>query len=139
MAFKHIAVAIACVLLATAAHAQTNRDGDRTAGQITFGFDGQNYSSGRTSSVASMDATIRLLPRLTLDAIATGGSYFGERFGGGGSYFTLKPDRKTYLTAGGSLNSNTSTTNTWSGSFEIGRTLYRSEQNPLPERDPLLE
>jgi hypothetical protein len=137
MALKQIAVAIASVavafaFLATAAHAQTNRDGDRTAGQITFGFDGQNYSSGRTASVASMDATIRLLPRLTLDAIATGGSYFGERFGGGGSYFTLKPDRKTYLTAGGSLNSNTNTTSTWSGSFEIGRTLYQSERDALP-------
>ena len=133
MALKQIAVAIASlavafVFLATAAHAQTNRDGDRMAGQISFGFDGQNYSTGRTSSVASMDATIRLLPRLTLDAIATGGSYFGERFGGGGSYFTWKPDRKTYLTAGGSLNSNTSTTNTWSGSFEIGRTVYQADR-----------
>jgi hypothetical protein len=115
MALKQIAVAIASVavafvFLATVAHAQTNRDGDRMAGQISFGFDGQNYSTGRTSSVASMDATIRLLPQLTLDAIATGGSYFGERFGGGGSYFTWKPNRKIYLTAGGSLNSNTSTT-----------------------------
>jgi hypothetical protein len=133
MALKQIAVAIAsvavaCVFLATAAHAQTNRDGDRMAGQITFGFDGQNYSTGRTSSVASMETTIRLLPRLTLDAIATGGSYFGERFGGGGSYFTWKPDRKTYLTAGGSLNSNTSTTNTWSGSLEIGRTVYQADR-----------
>ena len=133
MALKQIAVAIASVavafvLLATAAHAQTNRDGDRMAGQISFGFDGQNYSTGRTSSVASMDATIRLLPQLTLDAIATGGSYFGERFGGGGSYFTWKPDRKTYLTAGGSLNSNTSTTNAWSGSLEIGRTVYQSDR-----------
>jgi hypothetical protein len=133
MALKQIAVAIASVavafvLLATAAHAQTNRDGDRMAGQISFGFDGQNYSTGRTSSVASMDATIRLLPRLTLDAIATGGSYFGERFGGGGSYFTWKPDRKTYLTAGGSLNSNTSTTNAWSGSLEIGRTVYQADR-----------
>jgi hypothetical protein len=132
MTLKQIAVAFAFVLVATAAHAQTNRDGDRVAGQITFGFDGQNYSSGRTVSVASMDATIRLLPRLTLDAIATGGSYFGERFGGGGSYFTLKPDRKTYLTAGGSLNSNTNTTSAWSGSFEIGRTLYQSERDSLP-------
>jgi hypothetical protein len=101
------------------------------AGQISFGFDGQNYSTGRTSSVASMDATIRLLPQLTLDAIATGGSYFGERFGGGGSYFTWKPDRKTYLTAGGSLNSNTSTTNAWSGSLELGRTVFQSERDPL--------
>jgi hypothetical protein len=133
MALKQIAVAIASVavafvLLATAAHAQTNRDGDRMAGQISFGFDGQNYSTGRTSSVASMDATIRLLPQLTLDAIATGGSYFGEHFGGGGSYFTWKPDRKTYLTAGGSLNSNTSTTNAWSGSLEIGRTVYQADR-----------
>jgi hypothetical protein len=133
MALKQIAVAIASVavafvFLATVAHAQTNRDGDRMAGQISFGFDGQNYSTGRTSSVASMDATIRLLPQLTLDAIATGGSYFGERFGGGGSYFTWKPNRKTYLTAGGSLNSNTSTTNTWSGSLEIGRTVYQADR-----------
>jgi len=133
MALKQIAVAIASVavgfvLLATAAQAQTNRDGDRMAGQVSFGFDGQNYSTGRTSSVASMDATIRLLPQLTLDAIATGGSYFGERFGGGGSYFTWKPDRKTYLTAGGSLNSNTSTTNAWSGSLEIGRTVYQADR-----------
>ena len=128
IAFAIASVAVACVFLATAAYAQTNRDGDRMAGQITFGFDGQNYSTGRTSSVASMDATIRLLPQLTLDAIATGGSYFGERFGGGGSYFTWKPNRKTYLTAGGSLNSNTSTTNTWSGSLEIGRTVYQADR-----------
>ena len=128
IAFAIASVAVACVFLATAAYAQTNRDGDRMAGQITFGFDGQNYSTGRTSSVASMDATIRLLPQLTLDAIATGGSYFGERFGGGGSYFTWKPDRKTYLTAGGSLNSSTSTTNTWSGSLEIGRTVYQADR-----------
>jgi hypothetical protein len=131
MTLKHFVLAAAFVFLATAAHAQTNRDGDRMAGQVSFGFDGQNYSTGRTSSVASMDATIRLLPRLTLDAIATGGSYFGERFGGGGSYFTWKPDRKTYLTAGGSLNSNTSTTNAWSGSLELGRTVYQSERDPV--------
>jgi len=131
MALKQIAVAVGFFLLTTVAHAQTNRDGDRMAAQISFGFDGQNYSSGRTSSIGSLDATIRVLPRLTLDAIATGGSYFGERFGGGGSYVTLKLDRKTYLTVGGSLNSNTSTTNTWSGSFELGRTLYQSERDPL--------
>ena len=131
MALKQIAVAAAFSLLATAAHAQTNRDGDRVAGQISFGFDGQNYSTGRTASVGSLDATIRLLPQLTLDAVATGGSYFGERFGGGGSYFTWKPDRKTYLTAGGSLYSNTSTTDVWSGSLEIGRTVYQSERDTI--------
>jgi hypothetical protein len=131
MALKQIAIAVGFFLLTTVAHAQTNRDGDRMAGQISVGFDGQNYSSGRTSTIGSLDATIRLLPRLTLDAMATGGSYFGERFGGGGSYVTLKLDRKTYLTAGGSLNSNTGTTNTWSGSFELGRTLYQSERDPL--------
>jgi hypothetical protein len=131
MAIKQIVVAVAFVLLATAAQAQSNRDGERVAGQITFGFDGQNYTTGRTASVGSLNATIRLLPRLTLDAIATGGSYFGERFGGGGSYLTLKPDRKTYLTAGGNLNSNTTTTSAWSGSFEIGRTLYLAESDPV--------
>jgi hypothetical protein len=137
MALKQIAVAIASVavgfvLQATAAQAQTNRDGDRTAGQVSFGFDGQNFSTGRTSSTGSIDATIRLLPQLTLDAIATGGSYFGERFGGGGSYVTLKPDRKTYLTVGGSLNSHTGTTTAWSGSFEAGRTLYQSDRDRSP-------
>ena len=137
MAIKQIVVAVAFVFLATAAHAQTNRDGDRMAGQISFGFDGQNYSTGRTSSVASIDATIRLLPRLTLDAIATGGSYFGERLGGGASYFTWKADRKTYLTAGGSLNSNTNTTNAWSGSLELGRTIYQSERNPVRHVGPI--
>jgi len=137
IAFAIASVAVACVFLATAAHAQTNRDGDRMAGQISFGFDGQNYSTGRTSSVASMDATIRLLPRLTLDAIATGGSYFGERFGGGGSYFTWKPNRKTYLTAGGSLNSSTSTTNTWSGSLEIGRTVYQADRGSTRRAGPI--
>lgn len=139
MAYKQIAGVAVVLLLAPflglifsqGALAQTNRDGDRMAAQISFGFDGQNYSTGRTASVASMDATIRLLPRLTLDAIATGGSYFGERFGGGGSYVTLHPDRKTYLTAGGSFNSNTSTTNAWSGSLELGRTVYQSERDPL--------
>jgi hypothetical protein len=130
MPLKRIAL-VAFALLATSAHAQTNRDGDRVEGQVSFGFDGQNYSTVRSSSVASMDATVRLLPRLTLDAIATGGSYFGERFGGGGSYVTLKPDRKTYLTAGGSLNSNTNTTSAWSGSLEIGRTVYQSERDPI--------
>jgi hypothetical protein len=131
MPLKRIALVVAFALLATSAHAQTNRDGDRVEGQVSFGFDGQNYSTVRSSSVASMDATVRLLPRLTLDAIATGGSYFGERFGGGGSYVTLKPDRKTYLTAGGSLNSNTNTTSAWSGSLEIGRTVYQSERDPI--------
>ena len=137
MTLKQIAAVVALVLLATAAQAQTNRDGDRMAGQVSFGFDGQNYSSGRTSSIGSIDATIRLLPQLTLDAIATGGSYFGERFGGGGSYVTWKPDRKTYLSAGGSLNSSTSTTTAWSGSFELGRTLFQADRDSLRHASPI--
>lgn len=128
MPVKQIAGAAALLLLATAgALAQTNRDGDRTEGQVSFDFDGQNYSTGRTSHAGSIDAAIRLLPRLTLEAVATGGSYFGENFGGGGSYVTLKPDSRTYLTAGGSRNSNTSTTTAWSASLEAGRTVYRSQ------------
>jgi hypothetical protein len=129
MAFKQIAGAVAFVFLATAGLAQSNRDGDRMEGQISFGFDGQDYSTGRTSSIASLDATIRLLPRLTLETAATGGVYFGEHFGGGAAYVTLKPDAKTYLAGGGSRNSDTRTTATWSASLEAGRTLYRSDGN----------
>jgi hypothetical protein len=134
MAVKRIAGVVALAFLATAAFAQTNRDGERTLGQMSFGFDGLDYNSGRTSRVASVDATVRLLPRVTLEAIATGGAYFGERFGGGGAYLTLKPDAKTYISAGGSRNSNTSTTIAWSGSFEAGRTLYLSGQSAIRRR-----
>ena len=131
MAVKRIAGVVALGLLATTAFAQINRDGDRAQGQIAFGFDGLDYNTGRTSRAGSMDATVRLFPRVTLEAIATGGAYFGERFGGGGAYLTLKPDAKTYITGGGGRNSNTSTTIAWSGSFEAGRTLYQSEQSAI--------
>ena len=119
------------LIFATGALAQTSRDGDRMEGQISFGFDGQNYNTGRTSSVGTLDATVRLLPRWTLETMATGGVYFGEQFGGGASYLTLKPNARTYFTAGGSRNSDTSTTAEWSASFEAGRTLYQSEQSPV--------
>jgi hypothetical protein len=131
MALKQIAVVVALAILATAVHAQTNRDGDRMAGQVSFGFDGQDYNNGRTSSIGSLDATIRLAPRLTLEAVATGGVYFGEQLGGGASYVTVMPNAKTYLMAGGSRDSNTSTTAAWSASFEAGRTLYRSDRSPF--------
>jgi hypothetical protein len=139
MAYKQITGAVVVLFLglflglifSEGALAQANRDGDRTEGQISFGFDGQNYSTGRTSSIASMDATIRLLPRLTLETVATGGVYFGQRFGGGASYVTMMPDAKTYLTAGGSRDTNTSTTAEWSASFEVGRTLYRSGRSAI--------
>lgn len=134
MAFKRTAGVVAFALIATAACAQTNRDGDRTQGQVSFGFDGQNYNTGRTSRAGSIDVTTRILPRVTLEAIATGGAYFGERFGGGGAYLTLKPDAKTYLTAGGGRNSHTSTTITWSASFEAGRTLYRPDPSVVRRR-----
>ena len=140
MAVKQIAAAVAFGFLAlflavffptTAAFAQANRDGDRMQGQISFGFDGQDYNAGRTSRVGSLDATVRILPRLTLEAVATGGVYFGERFGGGASYLTWKPEAKTYLTAGGSRNSETRSTAAWSASFEAGRTLYQFDPNAI--------
>ena len=131
MAVKQIVAVIALAFLARAAHAQTNRDGDRTQGQVTFGFDAQDFSTGRSSSVGSIDAAVRLLPRWTLEAVATGGVYFGERFGGGASYLTWKPDAKTYLTAGGSRTSDTSSTAEWSASFEAGRTLYQSGRSGI--------
>ena len=137
MAVKQIVAVIALAFLARAAHAQTNRDGDRTQGQVTFGFDAQDFSTGRSSSVGSIDAAVRLLPRWTLEAVATGGVYFGERFGGGASYVTLKPDAKTYLTAGGSRNSDTNSTAEWSASFEAGRTLYRSDRNAIRRQSPI--
>jgi hypothetical protein len=131
MAAKQIAGVVFFAFLATAALAQTNSDGDRMQGQVSFGFDGQDYNTGRTSRVASIDATVRVLPRWTLETVATGGVYFGERFGGGAAYVTSKPDAKTYLTAGGSRNSNTDTTVAWSASFEAGRTLYQSNRSPF--------
>jgi hypothetical protein len=131
MLVKRIAGVVALGFFATAAFAQTNRDGDLAQGQITFGFDGQDYNTGRNSRVGSLDFTTRLFPRVTLEGVATGGAYFGERFGGGGAYLTLKPDAKTYITAGGSRNSYTSTTVVWSGSFEAGRTLYHAEQGAI--------
>jgi hypothetical protein len=131
MAFKRIAGIIGLALLATSALAQTNRDGDLTQGQISFGFDGLDYNTGRTARVGSIDATVRLSRQVTLETLATGGPYFGEAFGGGAVYLTWKPDRKSYLTAGGGHNSNTSTTIAWSGSLEAGRTVYQSEHDPV--------
>jgi hypothetical protein len=131
MIVKQIAGVIAFVFLATAAFAQTNQDGDRTEGQVSFGFDAQDYNAGRTSRVGSIDATVRLLPRLTIEAVATGGVYFGERFGGGAAYVTVKPDGKTYLTAGGSRNSDTGTTVAWSASLEAGRVVYQSRRGAI--------
>lgn len=122
---------IVSAFIATAAFAQTNRDGDRMEGQVSFGIDGQGYSTGRTSRVGSIDATVRLLPRITLEAVATGGVYFGERFGGGAAYVKLNPDAKTYLVAGGGRNSYTRTTVAWSGTVEAGRVLYQSNQRPI--------
>jgi hypothetical protein len=123
---KHVAPLIALIFTATTAFAQTNQDGDRMEGQISLGFDAQKYNVGRTSQVGSIDATIRLLPRLTMEAVATGGTYFGERFGGGGAYLTGKPNARTYFTIGGIRNSDTSTTVAWAASFEAGRVLYES-------------
>jgi hypothetical protein len=134
MAAKKIAALVAFVFFASAALAQTNRDGDRTQGQISFGFEGQDYNTGRTSRVGSIDAAVRLVPRLTLETVAIGGVYFGERFGGGAAYLTLKPDTKTYLTAGGGRNSETNTTSAYSASFEAGRTLYQSDRSGIRRR-----
>jgi hypothetical protein len=131
MGFKRIAGVIGFALLATAAFGQANRDGEPMQGQISFGFDGLDYNSGRTASLGSIDATVRLFPRVTLETLATGGTYFGEALGGGAAYLTWKPDRKSYFTAGGGRNSNTSTTIAWSGSLEAGRTLYQSEHDPV--------
>jgi hypothetical protein len=131
MVVKQITAVIVLVFLATAALAQTNRDGDRMEGQVSFGFDAQDYNTGRTSRVGSIDATVRLLPRWTLETVATGGVYFGERFGGGAAYVALKPDAKTYITAGGGRNSHTGTTVAWSASIEAGRTLYQSERSAI--------
>jgi hypothetical protein len=134
MAAKRIAGLVAFVFLATAALAQTNRDGDRTQGEISFGLEGQDYNTGRTSRVGSIDAAVRLLPRLSLETVAIGGVYFGERFGGGAAYLTLKPDTKTYLTAGGGRNSDTNTTVAYAASFEAGRTLYQSDRSAIHRR-----
>ncbi len=131
MAFKRIAGVIGLTLLATAAFAQTSRDGEPKQGQITFGFDGLDYNTGRTARLGSIDATVRLFPQVTLETLATGGRYFGEALGGGGIYLTWKPDRKSYFTAGGGRNSNTSTTIAWSGSLEAGRTIYQAENDPV--------
>jgi hypothetical protein len=131
MTIKNIAALIVLLSLATTASAQTDRDGTRMEGQVSFGFDAQDFNAGQASQVGSIDATVRLLPRLTLEAVATGGAYFGETFGGGAAYITLKPDAKTYLTAGGSRNSETGTTTAWSGSFEAGRTVYQSHRGAI--------
>lgn len=130
-AAKQIAGVVFFALLASAALAQSNADGDRTVGQVSFGFDGLDYNTGRTSRAGAIDATVRVFPRWTLETMATGGVYFGERFGGGAVYLTSKPDAKTYLTAGGSRNSNTSTTVAWSASFEAGRALYQADRSPF--------
>lgn len=131
MTTKRIAGLLAFIFAATAAIAQTNRNGDRMQGQVSFGFDGQDYNTGRTSRLGTIDATVRVLPRVTLETVATGGAYFGESFGGGAAYLTLKPDAKTYLTGGGGRNSDTSTTIAWSASFEVGRTIYRSDVSSI--------
>jgi hypothetical protein len=131
MTAKQIAALIAFVFLATAACAQTNRDGDLMEGQVRFGFDAQDYNTGRTSQVGSIDATVRIVPRLTLEVVASGGAYFGAGFGGGAAYITVKPAARTYLTIGGSRNSDTGTTVAWSGSVEAGRNLYQSRRSMI--------
>jgi hypothetical protein len=128
---RHVAPLIALTFIATTAFAQTNMDGDRMSGQIRLGFDAQDYSVGRTSQVGSIGATIRLLPRLTMEAVATGGTYFGERFGGGGAYVTVKPDARTYFTVGGIRNSDTNTTVGWAASFDVGRVIYESRHGAI--------
>ncbi len=128
---SRLAGGIVLVLVALAAHAQSNQDGERMEGQVRFGFDGQDYNSGQSSRVGSIDATIRLLPRLTLETVATGGTYFGEGFGGGGAYVTMQPDAKTFLTIGGSRNSVTNTTVAWSGFLAAGRTVYESSHGTI--------
>jgi hypothetical protein len=128
---RYIVGLFACVLVATAGFAQTSRDGERMEGQIRFGFDGQDYNAGQTSRVGSIDATIRLLPRLTLEAVATGGTYFGDGFGGGGAYVTVQANAKTFLTVGGSRNSITHTTVAWSGFFGAGRAVYESPRGMI--------
>lgn len=117
---------VALILGATAAFAQTNRDGTPMEGQISFGLDGQNYNAGRNSEAGSIDATIRLTPHLTMEAVATGGAYFGDGFGGGGAYVTIKPNPATYVTFGGLRNSSTGTTVAWGASVEAGRGFHLS-------------
>jgi hypothetical protein len=128
---KCVAALVSLIVIVTSGYAQTNLHGDPLQGQISFGFDAQNYNAGRTSQVGSIDATLRLLPRLTLEAVANDGAYFGERFGGGGGYITLKPLSKTYLTFGGIRNSHTSTTLAWAASFELGRLVYQSRSSAI--------
>jgi len=113
-------VSFALILVAAAAFAQSDRDGTPVDGQISFGFDSQNYNVGRTSQVGSIDAAIRLIPSLTLEAVATEGVYFGDNLTGGGAYLTIKPLARTYVTFGGMKNSNTNTTVAWGASFEAG-------------------
>jgi hypothetical protein len=128
---KTITGVIVFFFIATAALAQTDRDGDRIEGQVSFGFNAQDYNTGRTSRVGSIDSTIRLLPRVTLEGVANGGVYFGDSFGGGAAYVTLKPDAKTYLIAGGGRNSRTATTVAWSGTLEAGRGVYQSNRGAI--------
>jgi len=131
VSIKKVTGVFVLIFIATVALAQTNRDGDRMEGQVSFGVDGQDYNAGRTSRLGSIDATVRLLPRITLEAVATGGVYFGDHFGGGAAYVTLKPDAKTYLIAGGSRNSHTGTTVAWSGTVEAGRVMYQSNRGAI--------
>jgi hypothetical protein len=128
---KKLTGVIVLLFIATVALAQTNRDGDRMEGQVSFGIDAQGYSTGRTSRVGSIDATVRLLPRITLEAVATGGVYFGDHFGGGAAYVTLNPNAITYMIAGGSRNSYTGTTVAWSGTAGAGRVLYQSNRRAI--------
>jgi hypothetical protein len=128
---KKVTGIIVLIFLATSAWAQTNRDGDRTEGQVSFGFSAQDYNTGRTSRVGSFDATVRLLPRVTIEAVANGGVYFGDSFGGGAAYVTVKPDAKTYLIAGGGRNSYSGTTVGWSGTLEAGRVVYQSNRGAI--------
>lgn len=128
---KCVAALVCLIVIVTSGDAQTNQHGDPLQGQISFSFDSHNYDAGRTAQVGSIDATFRLLPRLTVEAVANGGAYFGERFGGGGGYITIKPLAKTYLTVGGIRNSDTSTTLTWAASFEAGRLVYQSRSSAI--------
>jgi hypothetical protein len=123
----NLATLAVLIVVTMSAYAQTSQNGDPLEGQISFGVDGQNYNSGRTSNVGSIDATLRLSPHLTVEAVTNGGSYFGEGFGGGGGFVTVKPLARTYLTIGGIRNSHTSTTFAWTTSLEAGALVYRCQ------------
>ena len=123
--YKFILIAALAILFTGAAKAQTKIDGEPVDGQVRIIYEGSAYSDGRVSQVGTIDCIIRVTPKISLETIATGGSYFNQQYGGGGIAATFSA-KDSYITIGTNRNSQTSTQAIWGVNAEGGSVIGRS-------------